>query len=63
MGSRVTWVITRFRISVMARWAATPSTWDSAKAVPAWITVAPSATPESHSSSSERPFGTTSSMM
>ena len=54
--------MTRLRISVIARWAATPSTCDRPNPVADCTTAAANPMPASSNSSSIRPSGTTSSM-
>ena len=58
---RPTWRWTERRISVIERWAALPSTWDSAKPVIAWTMVAAPGTRTIVSRRSRRPFPMTSS--
>jgi hypothetical protein len=58
----MTWASTSFRISVMARWAATPSTCEFANAVPASTRVAAPVASASLGSRSQLPFEITSSI-
>ena len=62
IGNLVTCAMTCLRISVIARWADTPSTRESPNAVDAWTTVAAIPRPARSVSWSPRPFGITSSI-